>query len=310
VSPRPAEFQENEFERAARNARGGRPADALLAIETALAGRRDLEACATPAAHALAEIARIAEESGDGLTARHALEAALQLRPGYADLHFRHACVLLGLQRRAEARRALDAALKLNPRYMAARVERALLDAREGLVGEALEALRTLSRDEAMQDPRAFQQGMRSLERADWDEAESLLHRALDLEDGALPRALLEVRARLESGDAARAVVALRSLLPRYGAYPDLHALLARAEMALGHNDDALIALSRALELHPEYHSARVLLAQVLECLGQIEQAQEQIALVLQHDPHQAEALERQRRWAERASRARRGAAR
>jgi tetratricopeptide (TPR) repeat protein len=309
VSPRPAEFQESEFEAAARIARSGRPADALQSVERALQASRDLEACAAPAAGALAEIAHIADEAGDASTAEQALEAALLLCPTYADLHFRYACVLLRRQRRAEARRALDTALRLNPRYLAARIERALLDAREGLVGEALEALRSLSRDQTMQDPRAFQQGMRSLERADWDEAEALLRRALDLEDGHLRRELQEVRSLLEAGDAARAVQTLRALIPRYGAYPDLHALLGRAELSLGHYDDALVALSRALELHPEYYTARVLLAQALECLGQIEQAQEQITLVLQRDPSHAEALERQRLWAERAARARRAAA-
>jgi tetratricopeptide (TPR) repeat protein len=306
MSPRPFESAPNEFEAALLDARRGRFPVALDQAERALAESSRAKGDGNAGALAFSEIARLAERASDWSSAERALDRALTLRPRYADLHFRRGCVLASLKRRDEARQAFDRALELNPRYVAARVERAMLDAREGLVGEALEALHELSRDQAVEDPRTFQQGITSLERADWDAADSLLRRALNLGDERFEHELRTVRGALERGDAAAAVRGLRLLVPRFDAYPDLHALLGRAELALGHNDDALLALARALELNPDYHDARVLLAQALECVGQTAQAQEQVALVLQHEPTHVEALARKQRWDERHGTSRR----
>ena len=306
MSPRPAEIPETIFDVAMRLAREERPVEALQAVERGLVESTDREAHATAAATVLNEVARVSERMGDWGTAERALQIAIDLRPRYADLHFRRACVLIRHQRRAEARRSLDAALRLNPRYLAARVERALLDAREGLVGESLAALRLLSSEHPIDDSNTFQQGIQSLERADWDGAESLLRRSLGLDDAHLEEELRRFHTLVEQGEDARAADVLRQLVPRHEAYPDLHFLLGKVELHLGHWDDAVLALGRALELNPDFHAARVVLAQALDHLGQAAQAQEQIAIVLQHDPDHAEALERRRSWSERASHARR----
>ena len=57
------------------------------------------------AALALAEVARLAEGAGAHELAARALDEALRLAPGYADLHYQRACLLIVLQRRSEARR-------------------------------------------------------------------------------------------------------------------------------------------------------------------------------------------------------------
>jgi len=300
---------ESEFEPALRGARAGRAAEAIPAVLATLHGRAPDDASVALAANALVEIGRLAELGGDLGAAERALAEALALRPGYADVHYRRACLLMRGGRVADARRALESSLAINPRYVAARLELALLDARQGLVGDALESLRTLSESISVDDPRVFRQGMQRLERAEWDEADSLLRRALHLQDSALQEELQGVRAHLEDGRAREAIAALRSLVPRYAVYPDLHALLGRAQLALGHYDDAIVSLSLALELQPSYHGARVLLAHALEGAGQLEQAQEQVAWVLQDDPAHAEALERRRDWASRAARGARRAA-
>jgi tetratricopeptide (TPR) repeat protein len=177
-----------------------------------------------------------------------------------------------------------------------------MLDAREGFVGEALESLRALSSTTGEDDRRAFPQGMRRLEHAEWDEADAMLRRALHLEDASLEQELRRARERVDQGHPREAALLLRALLPRFGAYPDVHAHLGRAEIALGHFDDALLALSRALELNPGFHDARVLLAHALEGAGQLVQAQDQIGLVLQHAPDHADALQRAAEWSRRGA--------
>jgi tetratricopeptide (TPR) repeat protein len=302
VSPRPTELPESEFNDALKIARNGRFAEAMAAVAERVREPAAREARSAEAANALSEIATLAEATGDRGAAERALEAALALRPRYPDLHYRRACLMLRAQRWADARRALDTALGINPRYLAAQLERAMLDAREGLVGEALESLRSMSGSAGDDDRRAFQQGMRRLEHADWDEADALLRRALHLDDASLEQELRRARDMVDQDRAREASALLRSLMPRFAAYPDVHAVLGRAEVALGHFDDAMLALARALELNPGYHDARVLLAHALEGSGQLIQAQEQIALVLEQAPDHPEALERAAEWSRRGA--------
>ncbi len=300
MSPRPVDLPAPDYAPAHALARDGRFSEALVWIEHALGERRGEQGFATGATQALAQLAREAADAGELGTAERMLDAALRLRPGYADLHFQRALVLLAGARRPEARRALDEALRVNPRFLAARVERALLDAREGLIGEALDALRTLERESTIEEPRAFQQGLKSLERADWDAAGSLFKRALRLSDPGLERQLQQFNTLMEEGRIERAAQVLRETLPPYPGYPDLHALLGSVELRLGHYDDAVASLTRALELNPDYHAARLHFARALDALGLRVAAAEQVALVLQLEPANAQALELQEAWSTR----------
>jgi tetratricopeptide (TPR) repeat protein len=300
---RPIPVPESEFTEAVRTARAGRHGQAIEQIE------RLTHAGALPpvrriaAVDALAHISRLAEAAGDTAQAAVALEVALRLRSDYPDLHYRRARLLLRLQRRPEARRELERALALNARYTAARLDLALLDAAEGCIGEALESLRALARETVVERPLAFQQGLESLERADWEEAGVFFSGALALgepEDGS---ALDRARALLEAGDAAQAAALLQAALPGRESWPDLHYLLGSAELQRGHFDDALSTLARALELNPDFHAARLQFARALDALGELAQAGEQVALVLQRDPAHPQALELHERWTSRGRR-------
>ena len=293
---RPVPVPEPEFACALRQARAGRFAEAMAEVERLVGEGETGGQRAVAAAEALAHVACLAEAAGDLAQGERALERALELRPDYPDFHYRRARLLARLQRRPEARRALDRALALNPRYTAARLERALLDAAEGFIGESLEALRALERDSVVERPVDFQQGLESLERADWEEAGALFTRALELGEPAGGDVLERARALLEEGAPERAAEALRALLPEREGWPDVHHLLGSAELRQGHYDDALASLARALELNPDFHAARVQFALALEATGAVAQAGEQAALVLQCDPAHPQALELQRR--------------
>ena len=298
MSPRPTELPESGFAPALRLAREGRLDDALDWMERRIGPSDSSEANA--GALALVDIGRIAEGAGDLARAERALLHATRLCPRYPDLHHRLGCLQLARHQRAEARRSLERALQLNPRYAAARLDLALLDAREGLIPESLEALRALARDSRVEDAGAFQQGLQRLSRAEWDDAEPLLRRALSVSDPMLRERLERFRERLAAGQPEMALASLEDVLPRHQGYPDLHDLVGLAEMKLGRWDDALASFARALELHPDFHEARVHLAQALEAVGSQDQAAEQVALVLECDPEHASALALERAWAER----------
>ncbi len=294
---------ESEFGDAVRIARTGRHQRAVEEIDRALARGPASPQRQAAAVEALAYVARLAEAAGDPAQGAAALETALRLRPDYPDLHFRRGRLLLELGRRAEGRRELDRALSLNPGYVAARLERALLDAADGFIGEALEALRSLGSEIEVDKPGVFAQGLESLERADWEEASALFTRALALEESERGGPLERAHALIEEGDAAAAAEALHAVLPGRESWPDLHYLLGSAELQRGHFDDALVSLARALELNPDFHAARVQFARALEAVGSLAQASEQVGLVLQQDPAHPQALELHERWTSRARR-------
>jgi tetratricopeptide (TPR) repeat protein len=298
MTPRPSESSIPDLQGERALVAEGRFEEALDGIRRRLGPRPAREAAGT-AAPLLRRIAREAEAGGHGPIAAQAMELAVSIAPTFADLRFHFAIVLLGLQRRAEARRELQKALEINPAYVAARVELALLDAREGLVGESLEALRSLARQTNVEEPGAFKRGLKSLQQADWDEAASLLRRALKLSDPILDGVLERFHAHMDAGEHLDAARVVRDVLPRFEGYPDLHFLLASAEFREGHLDDAIASFARALELNPDFHAARTELARALEALGEVAQARDQVGLVLERQPGHPQAAEMRDRWGE-----------
>lgn len=264
--------------------------DAILGPHPAEANRQ----AAVSLLRALAREAQVADEPGAAILL---LDTAVRLAPRFADLHLQHALALIARQQRAEAREALGRALKLNPGYLAARLELALLDAREGLLGDALDRLRALADDPRLEEHATFDQGLSRLQQADWDEAGSLLRRALRLSEPALDGVFERYHAHMEGGEHARAAQVVREVLPRYEGYPDLHFLLGGAELRDGHADDAIVSFARALELNPDFHAARLELARSLEAVGQVDQAREQVSRVLEVQPGDPLALEMHERW-------------
>jgi tetratricopeptide (TPR) repeat protein len=300
MSPRPLPSENVPFEPALALAREGRLDEAFDALSAALPERGGRGPHRVAGALALAELARLAEAAGDAVTATRAIDEALRLAPAYADLHYQRACLLIPQHQRPAARKALQRALSINPRYVAARLELALLDAREGLLAESLAALRALEQERRVEEPRAFQRGLKRLERADWDEAGALLKSALKVSDPVVDRALAEYHAQVARGEHTEALRALREAVVAHPGYPDLHYLLGCSELEAGMTDDAIASLAQALELHPDLHAARVQLARGLEALGDLVQAGEQVALVLREDPAHPQALELQERWTRR----------
>ena len=302
MSRKPAENIVPDLKDARALLADGQFEDALANLRKTL-GRKPVPALVGAAAPLLRKLARAAQSAGDLTIATAAMELAVKHAPSYADLRLQYALVLLAHQQKREARRELEKALELNADYTAARVELALLDAREGLIGESLASLRELEQSQLVEEPATFRQGLESLQHADWDEAGSLLRRGLRLTDPVLDDVFESFHGAMDDGDPVRAASLVRDVLPRFEGYPDLHFLLGSAELRSGHLDDAIAAFSRALELNPDFHVARIELARALEALGQVSQARDQLSLVLEACPDEPQALELHARWASRRRR-------
>lgn len=253
---------------------------------------RGLEAAAGPDevqryATVLGDVAAQAEAAGHADDAARAYEIATHV-VDWADYWCRLGCLRVQQGRNADARRAFERALAINPRYRRAVVERAVLDARDGRLGEAMETLRLLADDGRMAEPRAFQQGLERLGQADFDDAAPLLHEALDAGDRWLDAQMRRYQELLLLGDMSRALEQLRVAALERPNYPDIHLLLGAHELQLGQQDDAIESLARALELNPEFHAARIELARALEAVGHASQALDQLDLVLGREPEHA----------------------
>lgn len=296
MSPRPLPSS-GSFEAFVDLAKGGQHLQALERLARALADQPLHAQVRGAAVEALSRIGRMAEAASDLGSAVRALEEAARIAPRYADVHYQLARLQIQSRQTAAARKSLASALRINPGYVAARVELALLDAREGQLGEAIETLRHLDLGRSPHEPRLFHRGIESLEHADWQQAESLLRQALHLDEPGLSETLEEVRTRMNRGDRASAARLIRETLVKHPGYVDLHCLLGIAELEDGHLDDAIATLAHTLELHPDYHAARVQLARALEASGDLAQAEEQVALVLEVDPQNPQALELSERW-------------
>lgn len=303
MSPRPTRKSPTDLSDIQRIAAEGRIDAALRRLDQIL-GPHPAESSIQAAVALLRGLAREADAAGEAGGAVRLLDTAVRIAPEFADLRLQHGLALLAHQQRTEARRAMQQALRINPNYLAARIELALLDAREGMLGESIEALRSLADDPRLAEPGAFQQGLRRLQHAEWDEAGSLLRRACRLDDPLIDGVFERYHAFMDAGDPARAAETIREVLPRFSGYPDLHFLLASAELREGFHDDAIVSLARALELNPDFHGARLELARALEAVGQVVQAREQVALVLEQRPDEPLALAMQARWAIPARRA------
>ena len=241
------------------------------------------------AATALTAVARAAERNGDGAMARRALEAALAL-VDWADLHLALGTLLLHDGERGGARAHFTRALAINPRYRAAGVELALLDAREGRVSDAVNALRALTGGGPAPESESLQQGLERLREAEVEDAAPLLRRALTGGDEALEEWLGEAELRFASGDTAGGLRHLHRAVAERPGYADLHAVLGSHELRAGHLDDGIASLVYALELNPDFHSARLELARGLEARGERDAALHELERLLEVEPSHADA--------------------
>lgn len=269
-------------------AAAGDAARAYACLEHALARPAPTRQQRQAQASALAAVARAAERAGDEALARRALTAALE-RVDWADLHFALGALLVRTGERDAARHAFDRALAINPRYRAAAVERAMLDARDGRVSEAVLRLRELSAA-APAGEAALRAGLERLRESSVDDAARWLRETLSGGDAEVGAMLDDARARLTAGDSAGALARLREAVDVRPGYADLHALLGAQELRAGHFDDGIDSLSHALTLNPGFHGARLELARGLEARGERERALAQLREVLQVEPGHHEA--------------------
>ena len=274
--------------------RAGRPDEALEALERLCAAEpRTAEHGQTRALRALiaADLAEARAVAGDVPGAIALLEQGLADAPRFPDLHYRLGVLRLRARDVRGARDAFEQAVRLAPAYAAPRLELALLEARDGRLGESLELLRRLGEQRAARGKDEFERGLERIAEADWEGGGEALRRAFGLAGDDADVRLREIGACLADGRSAEALTLARAVLAAHPRFPDAHLALALVRRERGEWDDCAESCGRALELNPRYHQARVYLAEALFRRGQYAEADAQLGLVLAATPRHPLAL-------------------
>ncbi len=274
--------------------RAGRPARALEAL--ALLAESD------PASAGHAEFSRLRglihadlaherEVRGDFEGAATFLTKAIADAPRFPDLRFRLGMSRLRVGDPVGARAEFEAALAIAPLYAAPRVELALIDARQGRLGESLAMLRKLGESRPADLGEEFRRGLEKLAGADWEGSEDILRRAFGLGPSPVDDRLRVVGTLLAENRTEEALALARALVDENPLFPDAHIALALVRRERGEWDDCAEACGRALEINPSFHQARVYLAEALSRRGQWAESDFQLDAVLTAEPEHPLAL-------------------
>ncbi len=274
--------------------RAGRPNEARAALDRLCAA--DPRAAGHAQVRGLraligADLADARALGGDVAEAIVLLEQAVVEAPRFPDLHHRLGVLRLRGRDTRGARAAFEQAVRLAPGYAAPRLELALLEAREGRLGDSLDLLRRLAEGKAARGRDEFERGLEHLAEADWEAGGEALRRAFEVAGDDVDARLREIAARLADGRSGEALALARAVLAGHPQFPDAHLALALVRRERGEWDDGAESCGRALELNPEFHEARVYLAEALFRRGHYGEADAQLAWVLTATPRHPLAL-------------------
>jgi len=273
--------------------RSGRPAEALNALESVWKREDGTLSVAASRLRAslLGQLADTSMAEGRTNEAERFLRAALGDAPRFPDLHYRYGRVRASEGDERAARESWKLALSLAPLYVAPRIELALLDARQGRLGEAIAALDEMAKRRLPDDLSRFHTGLERLRLGDWEGAAPALRSAYGELREDVKRELVRVGRLVDAGRPSEALHAARILRRRVERFPDVALCLGLVYRALGWWDDAREVLSEAVRLHPRFHEARTYLAAILFAQGDSVLAEAELETLLADEPDYAPAL-------------------
>jgi tetratricopeptide (TPR) repeat protein len=207
--------------------------------------------------HALAHynlglVLKRVDRAGDAI---EALRRALAIDPR-PEAHFALGTLYFHQGEFDRAAKALDAAVAAEPRFVDAQITLAAVLKAKGRLPEAIDALRRAIalQPDSWSAHAALATALQLAGEADAARQESAVGERRRM-DGELERQATTLTAvgiaRLDAGDAARAVEQFRRALSTFEAYAPAHYQLGRALARLGQADNARAAFARARQLNP-----------------------------------------------------------
>ncbi len=279
-----------EFARALRLFNGGHYARALKMFEEIAelpeaargvdAATLELYMCEAHAA-----LAREHAEAGRAEDAIAAMERAVELKPMFADMHYRLGVYYFDQRRYDAARRSFTHALEINNRFFRARVHLALAHRAAGNDDAALAELERARMACPGFYVETLENLIRSLRSTDGGDPDALFRDLLEERPSSAQISRELAIQAIQNGDDEEAIRELRKAIALKPDYPDLHNYLGIAYGNRGMIDDAVQEFETALKINPYYLKARLNLAILYYENDRYEEAQEQLDQVLAVQP-------------------------
>jgi tetratricopeptide (TPR) repeat protein len=214
------------------------------------------------------------------------MEAAVALKPSFADLRFGLGSLLTDAKRYDDAKTHFQHALGINPKFFKAKLMLARVTYLSGQREEAAAAVEEATADCPTFYREHLEHLSQSLRMNDNEQSVEQAFREM-LEDrptSAQVRREVAVQS-IQNGDYPEAIRELKKAIAVNPDYPDLHNYLGIAYGNSGMADDAIEEFETALKINPFYLKARLNLALALYDLGRLPEAHEHIERVLSVQP-------------------------
>lgn len=224
-------------------------------------------------------------DAGDVDAATREMEAAVAIKPQFADLHYKLGVLYAQRNRLPESAQSFRTALGINNKFFRARVSLSMVLRRAGQADAAIQ--------EAMAArhscPNFYRESLDALVTAlrTGDEAEvtRLYGEMIDERPSSAQISKELAVEAIQNGNTDEAIRELKKAIALRPDYPDLHNYLGIAYGNNGMVDDALHEFEIALKINPYYSKARLNLALLHYENSRYDEAQAQIDQVLSVQP-------------------------
>lgn len=296
---------ERDYDRGIRLFDAGRYADAISALTAVLQSRRTGPLVERLARFYLAEsysaaaLSELRSETGDPQTAIAKLRTAIDLNPGFADLHFRLGSTLLHYGDSDEAIRALRRAVEINPRYTQAllHLSVALLRSPRGDAKEAFVFARRAGELGFAVGKAEFDAAQSAITRGDKEKAAELLAHLMEApEDDQTLVLAANALDLFGQGLYAEAETQYRAALERKPRFADLRNQLGIALFAQNRDTDALAEFDAAISINPRYAEAHLNRGFALLRIGREDDGLTEIRTAMELDPDNAVMMVRMKK--------------
>jgi len=232
------------------------------------------------------EYARKLDADGEAGKAAEQLEKAVEMQPGYADVHYSLAKMYEKIGRRANSRESLKRALSVNPAYFKARVMLARSYWLDGKYDRSAEELaNSLSSAPTFYIDKVKELGNLAGKDPENEDAGDIFRTLLEERPSSSQVSKQLALDSIQNGEYEYALTELKKALSIHPDYPDLHNLLGIAYANTGMVDDAVMEFETALKINPDYLKARLNLALTCYEKNIMDEARRQLEKVLEKDP-------------------------
>lgn len=281
----------NDYSRALDLFNEGHYGKALKRFEELLARSRDGEELDVATVELFAceshvALSRERRNAGDLDGAISEMEAAVALKPNFADLRFNLGGLYMDAARYGDAKKHFSRALEINPKFFKAAVN---LGRAEFSLGDHAKARDALAKADS-NCPNFYRENLGDLTQmlrinAEAESIEKAFHELLEERPSSAQISREVAVEAIQNGNYSEAIRELKKAIAIKPDYPDLHNYLGIAYGNSGMTDDGIEEFETALKINPYYIKARLNLALAQYDAGRYVEAHNHIERVLSVQP-------------------------